>query len=82
MPLPLAAIASLAPSADEATADQATPITGLFEAQVLPPLVEVKTKPLYATAASLFPSAEEATDCQGASGAVVFVQVAPAFVDT
>jgi hypothetical protein len=75
-------MASLAPSAEEVTADQPTPIGALFEIQVLPPSVEVKTKPAAETAASLLPSAEEATACQVEIGAVVFVQVAPAFVDT
>ena len=56
----LIAVASLVPSAEEATADQAATGT-LLVAQVFPPLVESASLPTLPAAINFMPSAEEAT---------------------
>jgi len=54
----------------------ATPFVGLLHVQFVPPLVEISTAcPLTVSAASLMPSAEDVTDTQFATGAVVCFQV-------
>ena len=49
--------------------------------QVLPPSLEMKTKPLSTVAASCVPSAEEAMEFQSLMGALVSVHVPPLFVE-
>jgi len=69
------------PSDDDATDDQF--MTGALVAaiQVAPEFVEIQIEPVFATAASLFPSDEDATALQIAKGAEFDTQVAPEFVE-
>lgn len=72
---------SLAPSAEEATADQG-PDGKTCVCQLNPELVEVKMTLLSAnTATSLTASAEHAIDCQFVTGAPVGFHVIPALVE-
>jgi hypothetical protein len=71
----------LLPSADIATEVQCSLGTTLFDVQVFPEFVEVQIRPPSATAANVFPSAEEATQIQSSKGTLFVIQVFPESVE-
>jgi hypothetical protein len=78
---PPATATNLYPSEEEDTPNQGR-LGMLFELQVSPASVEVQIWPLFATAASLLPSADAATNSHPfVAGALVSFQVAPEFVE-
>ena len=74
---------SLVPSEEQTTEAKVVEadVGALEAAQIGPEFVQTCPFGLYAVAASLLPSAEEATDNHGSEGAALEIHVNPEFVD-